>query len=61
MFKKLFMFSYCRLKKKRYKPFAILLKDTVGSFRIYVYQSGNKGMSISQTDKTEIQRASVNK
>lgn len=31
------------------KAFAILLKDTVCLFRIYVNQSGNKGMSISQT------------
>lgn len=48
------------MKKKNNEPFAILLEDTVSLFRIDVYQSGNKGMSISQTDKIETNTALVN-
>lgn len=32
-----------------YSHFAILLKDVVCLFRIYVHQSGNKGLAIAQT------------
>lgn len=34
-----------------YSHFTILLEDVVCLFRVYVNQSGNKGLSIAQTDR----------